>query len=334
MVGIRRGLTVLVLCLFATAMLAASTSAFAEFPLYEPNYDYRVVEPYQAVGIAEKKELKNVSYKLTDCVWTMTSFDLFKPAIEVHKKERTVTVFVPAAMDLTNERIINGLVLYGWKVAWKNCFSSYVQNDTNFTEFSGVRVLVVQRKERIIQTGPVLVADDKSIYIDTLDNLAATRKAEKIQAKQVAETQSQQVKDRRLADARTAQTYQSMFFIFKAILGLAVIVLLFRYLPPLLTRIRWFFSPHPALREVRKATRIHGATYVNGNALSEGLSFIPANATEAELARRDLAKMKQDAAAKNEVIEAQIDLEYSVIELQRKQKRVELLQKASQKYGK
>ena len=333
----RFGLTVIVTCLLATALLVASGGAFAKGPLYEPDYDYRVFPPYQSIGIAEDKELKHVSYQLTDCVWVMTSFDLFGPATQVHKKERTVTVIAPASMDLTNERIINGLIVNGWREAWKNCFSSYVQNDTNYTEFAGVRVLVVQRKERIVQTGRVKVNDEKGIYIDEMNNLAIERKVANLQAQAEADArakqaeadaiaQAQQLEANRQAAISSAQNWQFLKTVFWLIVGLAFAALLYKYLPPLLTRIRWFFSPHPAVRELRNATRNRNATFVNPNAMADALSFAPANATEAELARKDIAKLKKDVAEKSEVLRAQEELENTVIEMERAKKRVEVLQ--------
>ncbi len=324
----------LALCLLVAAMFAATTSAFAEFPLYEPNYDYRITLPYETAGVAEKKELEGVTYKLTDCIWTMTSFDLFKPAIEVHKKERTVTIFVTGAMDLTNERIINGLIVSGWKAAWKYCFSSYVQNDTNFTEFAGVRVQVVQRKERIIETGPVLVGDDKSIYISQLTNLAADRKNEKIQAEQTAIAEAQRVVENRQAAQQARETSATFNFVLIAALMLAAAIALIRILPPILTRIRWFFSPHPAIQELRNATRNRNATFVNPNALADALLFSPANSTEAELARKDLAQMKKDVAEKSEILREQEELEELVVEMERKKTRVEVLLNRRNSHGK
>ena len=334
MVGGRLKQKSLVLCLLVAAMFAATPSAFAEFPLYEPNYDYRITPPYETAGVAEKQELQGVTYKLTDCVWTMTSFDLFKPAIEVHRKERTVTIFVPAAMDLTNERVINGLIVSGWKAAWKYCFSSYVQNDTNFTEFAGVRVLVVQRKERIIEAGPVLVGDDKSIYISQLTNLAADRKNAKIQADQTAIAQAQQVTENRQATQRAEETSATFNFILIAALMLAAVIALVRVLPPIFTRIRWFLSPHPAIRELRNATRNRNATFVNPNALADALLFSPANSTEAELARKDIAKLKKDVAEKSEILRAQEELEELVVEMERKKTRVEVLLNRRNSHGK
>lgn len=355
MVGGRLKQKSLVLCLIVAAMFAATTSAFAEFPLYEPNYDYRITPPYESAGVAEKNELQGVTYKLTDCVWTMTNFDLFKPAIEVHRKERTVTIFVPGAMDLTNERVINGLIVSGWKAAWKYCFSSYVQNDTNFTEFAGVRVLVVQRKERIIEAGPVLVGDDNSIYISRLTNLATDRKNAKIQAEQTAIAQAQQVTESRqstqraeettIAQAQQAtesrqptqraeETSATFNFILIAALMLAAVIALVRLLPPILTRIRWFLSPHPAIRELRNATRNRNATFVNPNALADALLFSPANSTEAELARKDIAKLKKDVAEKSEILREQEELEELVVEMERKKTRVEVLLNRRNNHGK
>lgn len=334
MVGGRLKQISLVLCPLVAALFAATTSAFAEFPLYEPNYDYRITPPYETAGVAEKRELQGVRYKLTDCVWTMTSFDLFKPAVEVHRKERTITIFVPAAMDLTNARIINGLIVSGWRAAWKYCFSSYVQNDTNFTEFAGVRVLVVQRKERIIETGPVLVGDDKSIYIRQLTNFAADRKNAKIQAEQTAIARAQQVTERRQSNQREQETTATFNFILIAAMMLAAMIALARVLPPILTRIRWFFSPHPAIRELRNATRNRNATYVNPNALADALLFSPANSTEAELARKDIAKLKKDIAEKSEILREQVELEELVIEMERKKTKVELLLNRRNSHGK
>lgn len=334
MVGGRLKQKSLVLSLFVTAMLVASSQAFAEFPLYEPNYDYHISPPYENAGVAEKKELRSVTYKLTDCVWKMTSFDLFQGAIEVHQKDRTVTLIVPASMDLTNKRIINGLMLSAWRMAWKYCFSSYVQKNRMFTDFSGVRVVVVQRKERIIETGPVLVGVDRSIYISQLTNLAVNRKNAKIQSDQTAIAEAQLLTESRQTIKQAQETSSTFNFILIVALVVAAMIALARILPPILTRIRWFFSPHPAIRELRNATRNRNATFVNPNALADALLFSPANSTEAELARKDIAKLKKDVAEKSEILREQVELEELVIEMERKKTKVEVLLNRRNSHGK
>jgi len=310
MVDVSMNLTVTAF-LAGLILLGASSAAVADRKIALPGYDQLLVVPYPDEGVAEGKEIGGVKFEMSKCDRIEYVLKFFEASFWKNNSYRTVTALVPASMRLTNHRVVNGLVSSAATYAWTNCYAGTVFTDRDIPDFSGVRVLIIQRKKVVIETGRVMSSDGGtrlrfSSFVNHIEErIAADKQATAdadLEQQRVAFLQKQDEQNARaarLAAIAYEKQQQTTLLVVYGMLALGAIALGYRYIPRIATRIRWFFWPHPAFRKVRNATRTNRVSQENAKILAEALRFVPANETQQALARRDIARMKEHLAMQN-----------------------------------
>jgi hypothetical protein len=277
--------------------------------------------PDSAAGFTPQKNLKSVEYISVNCEAQDPLLNwLHRPDGQFYNEERVVTAKVPPKYDLGNHKIVNAIILGGLLKAWREC-QSWEMLGTGYN-YSHVTVQIVQ--------GGVLKV--RSARTDSRDGIVTVREVENaVIAQRNEELRQQQLAEQSAIAAQKARKrsayWSSVWNWIKIGFFIAIGVVAFRVLPPYLTRIKWFFFPHPAVRALRRATRVNSNEYVDGKVLAEALSFVPANDTEAQLAARDLAELRDKVRKKHERLTETEKLEKETIDMERAKVRSEELRK-------
>jgi hypothetical protein len=299
------------------AYVAATGISFADSFQKAPGYDLRILAPYQDEGVGEGGEIAGARYKLSECQQRLIVIELFGDSYTAHDPQRTVTVFVPAALNLMNARVVNGLVVSGLRHAWAHCFAQRNRNRLGQQDFRGVRVLIVQKNELAVATGRTqLNARDNTIGVSNIthhlaDQIAARekvkideerqrqlaaeaeqrarleeeqqrqRKAEADQQARIQEEQDRQreaeAEQRALASART---WRMITYLFGGVLAVIGFVLAVRIFPSLVARVRRYLNPQLAFKYIASET----LKQEDGNTMSSDPEFFaPAERTRSPI---------------------------------------------------
>lgn len=301
-----------------------------------PDPDQRVLAPYKNIGIASPSELRDAEFRLSECkrlrVWRRER----RRAPPMFHPDRTVIIDVSSDIDLLDNRNVNALVLGGLHYAWARCYAP-VPDIWVLQDFAGVRVLIAQNGKLAVETGRSLYRNgDRDIAVAGVihrlaERLRAEREArikeEKRQQELAANQRAQALfNERQHADMRAQQTSILSFLSWAAIVGFALFVLA-KFGSKVIGYVRYFLFPHPALSQIKAATRARNAVNVDGNALADALSLVPANTTEAMLVKRDVEEMKVAVREKNVLYEAQGQLAFAVAQMEYAKRRLEALQR-------
>lgn len=282
--------------------------------------------PYDA-GVASANEIAGTRYAMQHCVPQDPRIAWLKrPKGQFYKPDRIVVASVPAHLDLTNGRLVNGVLVQALRYAWKRC-QAWQEFGRDY-EFGGIEIGIQQRGKLVVRTEPA---------IHRSDTVTVGRTRNALIEQQIRARQEQQRAAAAAQAAERAQAWQGflsslgdvgqvLFFAGLAVLG-------WRYLPPVFTRIKWFFAPHPAIRRLAEATRPDVNEYVDGKLLAEALNFRPANDTEAKLAQRDLEVLRKRVNEKHARLRESEKLIREVSEMERAKVRVDVLKRAGGSRG-
>ncbi len=257
--------------------------------------------PYAGAGIGSASDIRKATFNLTRCQKSLYS--------DTNEHNRGVSITVPKGYDLLDGRLVNTLLVAGLQFARKNCpVKAWLRQSP---EEHGISMKVVQNGEVAIETGQSTSVGNDGVGFRYFRNFIAER-----YQSQLRETARQQWWD---------SYWSSVRWWIKAIIVLAVSPFILWHMPRILTRIKWFFFPHPAIRALRSATRHDYNEYVDGSLLAEAMNFTPANDVEAELAKRDLSDLRKRVAEKNDRLRQSETLMNDVRNMERAKKRVETM---------
>lgn len=316
---------------FASGVLVLPVLAFDPTAVEAEVYGYsRLREirlPYVEAGVSPPVQLNGTSYRMGHCVPQNPHVAWLKrPKGQFYKPERIVVAKVPSKFDLGNYRVVNGIVLQSLLYAWKKCQAW--QEYGRYYEFGEVEVRVVQNGQTIVQTEASVRRGDV-VEVPRIWNAVAEQRKLVIQKQRAAEQAA--------VSARKAQAWNdfwsTVWNVVKLVFFAVVALLASRYLPPVFTRIKWFFAPHPAIQTLSAATRHDVNEFVDGKLLADALNFKPANDTEAELARRDINWLRERVNEKHQRLKEAEELMRDVRDMEHAKKRVELLKRYGGKRG-
>ena len=317
---------------FASGILALPVLAFDPTAVKAELYGYsRLREirlPYVEAGIPPSVQLKGATYSMGHCVpqdpliaW------LKRPKGQFYKPTRVVVAKVPSKLDLGNLRLVNGIVLQSLLFAWKRCQAW--QEYGRYYEFGGVEVRVVQNGQTVVRTEASARRGEDVVAVRRIWNAVIEQRELAVQKQRALVQAAVAAKNAQAWDDFWSTVWNVIQVAFFAVVGL----LAWRYLPPVFTRIKWFFAPHPAIQKLTAATRHDVNEYVDGKLLADALNFKPANDTEAELAKRDINWLRERVNEKHQRLKEAEELMRGVHDMEHAKKRVELLKRYGGGHG-
>jgi hypothetical protein len=260
--------------------------------------------PYPDAGIGTWADIAPVQMRMMRCQTRPYSSEI--------DSNREVQATLPVSMDVLDRRLVNTVLVAALHFTQENC--TYRQSYFFIDPYLSISATIVQQGEIVVRTSQTdTVRGRGSLIFDHVSNIRADR-AERVETAR----QSQEAWDRFWAKVR-------MYFW----IAVATVVggFFLRHLPTILTHVRYRLSPHPAISEIKLATRSRNPKPTDGRILAEALTFAPRNPVEAQLARRDIEKMHEQVKNHNEILAAHEALARKVEDMERARTRVEELQR-------